>query len=103
MQKMVRPLNSESASVAVEGFAMLAYLAIVGASLAGYAGLPPWTIAAAVIALASISYAEHRRAYERGRDLGLFEIVDAVMLRSVFNAVMASGIAYAFGYVLRLI
>jgi hypothetical protein len=83
---MMRPPNMASASVAVEGYAMLAYLAIVGASLAGYAGLPPWTMAATVIVLSSISYMEHARHYERGRDLGLSEIVDSVMLRSVLTS-----------------
>jgi hypothetical protein len=103
MQRIVGPSNIQRASVAVEGFAMLAYLAIVGASLAGYAGLPPWTMAATIIVLSSISYVEHGRSYERARNLGLFEIVDAVMLRSVLNAVLASGVAYGFGCLLRLI
>jgi hypothetical protein len=103
MVRIARPSNFRGASVAVEGFAMLAYLAIVGASLAGYAGLPPWTMAATVIVLSSISYTEHGRSYERARNMRLFEIVDAVMLRSVFNAVLASLAAYGFGYFLRLI
>ena len=63
----------------------LGYLAIFGASLAGYAGLGPWIIAVAAIALASLSRAEHGLTYERGRELGLYGIIDSVMVRSVCN------------------
>lgn len=82
---------------------MLAYLAILGAAIAGFAGVQPWAIAAAAIALASISYADHGHLYERGRDLGLTRVVNGVMLRSLANALIASTIAYAGGWLLRLV
>ena len=103
MMRNAGPPSLDSASVAVDGRAMVAYLAIFGASLAGYAGLAGYVIVAAVIVLTSISYAEHGRTYTRARDLGLSDVADFVMLRSVLNAVIASGAAYGFGYVVRLI
>ena len=82
---------------------MLAYLAILGAALAGYTGVAPWVIAAAAIALASISYAEHAPLYDRGRELGLLRLLNFTMLRSFVNGLAACSIAYASGIVLRLI
>jgi len=81
----------------------LGYLAILGVSLAGYAGLGPWVIAAAAVALSSLSRAEHGPTYERGRALGLHAILDSVMLRSALNGVIASAAAYGFGWLMRII
>lgn len=80
---------------------LLAYLAIVGTALAGLAGLPPWTIAAGAIALAAVSQSLYGDLYRRGRDDGLATLVDAVMLRSLGNAILASTAAYGLGWVLR--
>lgn len=82
---------------------MIAYLAIFCVALTGYAGIGPWAISAGVLALASISYAENARTYERGRELGISRIVDSVTLRSVFNATVASALAYGFGWFMRII
>jgi hypothetical protein len=81
----------------------LGYFAILGASIAGYAGVGPWVIAAAAVALASLSRGYHGELYERGRELGAFRIVDAVMLRSLGNALAAAGLAYGAGWVLKTI
>jgi hypothetical protein len=81
----------------------LGYFAILGASLAGYAGVGPWVVAIAAIALASFSRAEHGLSYERGRELGLYGIIDSAMIRSVFNAVLASATTYSFGWLIRSI
>jgi hypothetical protein len=81
----------------------LGYLAVFGASLSGYAGLGPWVIAVAAIALASVSRAQYSDLYERGRDLGLIRIIDAVMLRSFGNALLGAGVAYGGGWLLRVI
>ena|SRR5436190_10248724 len=81
----------------------LGYLATLGASLGGYAGLGPWVIAIAAIGLASVSRAQYSDLYERGRDFGLIGIIDTVMLRSFGNALVAAGIAYVGGWVLRVI
>lgn len=82
---------------------MLGYLAIFSASLAGYAGLGPWIIAVAAIALASLSRAEHAATYERGRELSLYSIIDSAMVRSAFNGIIASSAAYGFGWLMRAI
>lgn len=78
------------------------YLAIVSSSLAGYAGIEPWIIAVAAIALASISRAQYSELYERGRDLGLVRVVNSVTLRSLGNALVAAAVAYGGGCALRL-
>lgn len=80
---------------------MIAYLAIFCVGLAGYAGVSPWAISAAALALASLSYAEHGRIYERSRELGIYRIIDSVMVRSLRNAVIASTAAYGFGWLMR--
>jgi hypothetical protein len=81
----------------------LGYLAIFGACLAGYAGIGPWVIAVASVALASLSRAQYSDFYERGRDLGLISIIDAVMLRSFGNALLAAGVAYGGGWLMRIV
>ena len=86
-----------------EGAALLGYLAIFGATLAGYAGLGPWVVAVAAIALASVSRAQYADFYERGRELGAQQITDPAMLRSMCNAVIAGATAYGFGWVMRAI
>ena len=80
---------------------MLAYLAIFGASVAGYAGVPPYAIAAAAIALASISYSEHADLYDRGRELGLSRVLNTVLLRSLLNGTVAAGAAYGVGWAFK--
>ncbi len=82
---------------------MIAYLAIFCVALAGYAGISPWAISAAAFALASLSYAEHGRTYEQGRELDISRIVNSVTVRSMFNATIASALAYGFGWLMRII
>ena len=91
------------ASVTARTFPMLAYLTILTASIAGLAGGPPWVIAATAIMLSSLSYLRYGHLYERGRDAGLFSLVDETVVRSIFNAVVATGSAYGFGWLLRII
>ena len=76
------------------------YFAIFGASIAGYAGIGPWAIAAAAIALAALSYGQHDDLYEQARSIES-RVVDLVLLRSLANAVAAAGLAYGFGWLLR--
>ncbi len=82
---------------------MLAYLAILGACIAGYAGVAPWAIAVSAIALMSLSYAEHHGLYRKGQELGLTDVMEWTLLRSAFNAVVAAGMGYAGGWILRLL
>ena len=82
---------------------MLAYLAILGACIAGYAGVAPWAIAVSAIALMSLSYAEHHGLYRRGQELGLTGVLEWSILQSAFNAVVAASIAFGFGVCIRSI
>lgn len=82
---------------------MLAYLTILSASIAGFAGFQPWTVAVAAIALSSLSYLSHRDVYERGQNLSLSGLIDEVVSRSVFHAVLASGAAYGLGWIIRFL
>ncbi|HXF54623.1 MAG TPA: hypothetical protein VNK52_10925 [Hyphomicrobiaceae bacterium] len=61
-------MSMSCAGVAVGGLPILAYLAILGSSLAGYAGLPPYAVVVSAIALASISYSENFGLYRRGQE-----------------------------------
>jgi hypothetical protein len=82
---------------------MLGFFGIFGTSLAGYAGLGPWAVAAGTVALATASRFEYAGAYERGRELSLHRAIDAALLRSVVNSFLASGVAYGFGCLMRAI
>lgn len=82
---------------------VLGFISIFAASVAGFAGVGIWAIAACAIALASTSYAEHHALYRRGQELGLTELTRATVLRSFGNGLLASGGAYACGYLLRLL
>lgn len=82
---------------------MLAYLAIFGSAVAGFADAEPWAIAVAAMVLASISFVQHSDLYDRGRAMGLVELLDLALLRSIANAVIASGVAYGFGWLLHLV
>lgn len=80
----------------------LGYFAILGASVAGYAGIGAWAIAAATIALAATSYAHHEHHYETAHDIGS-RVADFVLLRSIGNSLIAASIAYGFGLLVRAI
>lgn len=83
--------------------AMLGFLTVFSATLAGYAGVAPWAIAVAAIGLASISYTQYYKLYERGQELGFGELVEATLLRSFFNALMAAAAAYGLGWFIRVL
>jgi hypothetical protein len=82
---------------------LLGYLAILSASLAGYAGVGAWIIAMAAIALAALSRAEHGVTYERSQELSVQGIVTSAIARSMLNGIVASAAAYGFGWVMRVI
>lgn len=88
---------------AKRGADVLGFISIFAASIAGYADVGFWTIAACAIALASASYAEHHALYRRGQELGLTETLRGVVLRGFGNGLVASGAAYFCGWFLRLI
>ena len=80
----------------------MSFIAVFAVSLCGLAGLPPWTIAAGTIALSSLSVVRHNQNYERARSSSLANLIDSTLLRSVGNALIASGVAYVGGRVLAL-
>jgi hypothetical protein len=82
---------------------MLAYLTIFTASVSGFAGAPVWVVGLATIALASLSFAEHYCLYQRGSELGFFNLVDTTLISSLLNAIAASGMAFAAGAALRFL
>jgi hypothetical protein len=91
------------ASVTARKNTMLAYLTILGASVAGFAGGPPWLIAVTAMMLSSLSFLKYGHIYERGRDTGFFALVDEAVVRSFFNAVVATSSAYGLGWLLRFV
>lgn len=86
-----------------EGRDVLGFISIFAASVAGFANVGVWTIAACAIALASTSYAEHQGLYRRGQELGLTDTLRATALRSLTNGLLAASCAYSGGYLLRLL
>ena len=82
---------------------MIGYMAILAAGLSGYGGMGFWAIPATAIALASLSYAQYGDLYRRGRKLGLTEVTQTTLLHSFANALMAASMAYAMGFVMRLV
>ena len=82
---------------------MFAYLTILSASLAGFAGVQPWAIAVAAIFLSSLSYVSYRDLYQRGQELSLTQLIDEVIVRSIGHSVVAAGLAYGFGWLLKII
>ena len=82
---------------------MLAFLAILAAGLCGYANAPALSWPAASIALASLSWAEHYLLIRRGIEAGLNTEIDDTLLRSFFNAVVATGACYWFGVTVRMV
>ncbi len=86
-----------------EGADVLGFISIFAASVAGFANVGVWAVAACAIALASTSYAEHHALYRRGQELGLTDTLRSTVLRSFGNGLIASGAAYFCGWFLRLI
>ncbi len=82
---------------------MLGFLSIFAGALAGFAGVGPWSVGAAAIALASISHTQHQRLYERGQQSGSGQFVQSTVLRSFANALMAAGAAYGLGTLINIL
>lgn len=80
---------------------MLAFLAIFGAGVCGYALVPLYGWLAAAMALASVSWARHYVLIRRGLEAGLDHAVGDALLRSSLNALVATGGCYWIGVALR--
>jgi hypothetical protein len=100
---MERTAASDVRVAAERGADVLGFTSIFAASVAGYAELGIWAVAACAIALASASYAEHHQIYRRGQELGLSHVTRAAALRSFGNGLLAAGGAYLGGWLLRLL
>ncbi len=86
----------------VQAHDMIAYMALMGAAIGGFAGAGVWLIAVSAVALAALSRAEYYHLYDRAAGLGLHDTALSTTLQSVCNALIASGVAYAGGCAFRL-
>ena len=82
---------------------MLGLLSLLAVALCGLAAAPIWSVPAAALALASISYARHHALFRRAADLSLQDAVDYTLVRSLANALVASAAAYGSGAGLRFL
>ena len=80
---------------------VIGFLIIFGSSLAGFAGTGLWAIALAALGLLALSYAERQAMSRRLAELGADAAVAGSMATSAFNAICATGVAYAFGVLVR--
>jgi hypothetical protein len=69
---------------------MLAFLVLFGSGLSGYALAPVFCWPAATLGLMSVSFARHYVLLRRGVDAGFEESVGEALLRSCFNALVAT-------------
>ncbi len=112
MGQLSKPLESEHHSaraelpvrVALERTRnLVGFIAIFGAVICGYASVGAWAIAISALALASLSQAEYSGLYRRTAELGLGSLGFSVAMKSLGNALLASGGAYLGGVLLRLL
>lgn len=82
---------------------MASFLVIFAASMAGYAHIGFWAIAVGSFALLGLSYAERQHLISRANEIGGGSFAENSLLNSLFNATCATGAAYAFGLLLRVI
>ncbi len=80
---------------------MLAYLAIVSTATAAFLGAPVWTFLVGAGVLMLLSAIEHRRIATHAT-WDTLEVLRWAAWQSAGHALMASGAAYALGYVARL-
>jgi hypothetical protein len=81
---------------------MLAFLVLFGSGLSGYAFAPVFCWPAATLGLMSVSLARHYVLIRRGVDAGFEESVGEALLRSCFNALVATGACYWSGVAVRV-
>jgi hypothetical protein len=77
---------------------MLGYLAIFGASIAGYAGLSVFAVGIAASALLLLALAERVKLFSCARDAQVFQDMEQTIIGLVLNAIGATGLAYVAGY-----
>lgn len=82
---------------------MVMYVVVGLAILVGFAGLPPWLIATLALALASVEWAKHYRAFRRARAWGFTWAADGIVLQPAAHAIFVCSVGYAAGWLLRLL
>jgi hypothetical protein len=80
---------------------MLPFLILCGAGLCGYALTPVYSWLAAALGLMAVSWARHYVLIRRGAEAGLDDPVHEALLRSSFNALIATGACYWVGVAVR--
>jgi hypothetical protein len=81
---------------------MLDFLIIFAAALSGFVHAPVWVVVVAAGGLFAMSYWRHADIYERGLGLGLIGLMQATAWRSGMHGLVASGVAFGGGLVIRL-
>jgi hypothetical protein len=80
---------------------MFAFLVIFSAALLGYFRAPALAWPAAALSLLLVSWAEHYLLARRGVEAGLGNEVTDALLRSTANALIATGLCYWSGVLIR--
>lgn len=82
---------------------MLAYSALFGSALSGYAGLGLWAAALVAAVLVAVSQIQYGGIYKRAAETGYLDMAQSTLLQSFGNAIVASGVCYAGGWLFRLL
>ncbi len=82
---------------------MLEFLVILAAALAGFVHASPAAILIASGGLFAMSYRRYSKIYDRGMQLGLRTLFQAVALRSSLHALAACGLAFGAGFFMRAV
>jgi len=80
---------------------VIAFLAIFAAALCGYFRAPAVAWPAAALSLVLVSWAEHYLLARRGLKAGLSDVIVDTLLRSSTNALVATGVCYWAGVIMR--
>ena len=82
---------------------MVSFLVIFSAALLGYFRASPLAWPAAALSLLLISWAEHYLLARRGVEAGLGDEISDTLLRSSANALLATGVCYWAGVLMRML
>ena len=80
---------------------MLPFFMLFSAALCGYVLAPVYCWPVAAMGLISVSWARHYVLVRRGVEEGLEDPVREALLRSSFNALIATGACYWIGVAIR--
>ena len=80
---------------------MIAFLAIFTVALCGYFQAPVLAWPTAALSLVLVSWAEHHLLARKGVEMGFGDEVADALLRSSANALIATGVCYWLGVLIR--